>query len=245
MSAVIRRNPTRAVTLRIVALGILAAATLALTACQGPELETRTFQVQYLPTYQIDQLIAPYVFTDRETNPGMMSATEGAVTVRETADNLAKIERVLAEYDRPKPMVMLNFQIIEANGDTDTDPAIAAVEAELRRLFRFDGYELLAETQVAAIQGTGIRQAVGGSRPDEGFQINGGVTEVRRGAESTTVTLDVQLWVTGGPPVLETSVTVPTGHSVVLGTANSRLHEGALILVVRAEVAESGVATGP
>jgi hypothetical protein len=44
-------------------------------------------------------------------------------------------------------------------------------------------------------------------------------------------------------PVLQTSVTVPAGHSVVLGTAQATAYEGALILVVRAEVAEPSAAT--
>lgn len=217
-------------------LGLLAIGlALTLTGCQAPSLDTRTFEVQYLPAYEVDQLIAPYVFTDRERNPGMMSTSQGAVTVRETRDNLDKIARVLEEYDRPRPSVMLHFQIIEANGATDADPAISAVEAELRRLFRFEGYRLVAETQVGGIQGTGIRQAVGSGAGEE-FMIQAGVTEVRTGAEIVTVTLDVGLAASGVGQILETSVTIPAGHSVVLGTANAPAFAGALILVVRAEI---------
>lgn len=227
-----RRAVARPTSIRFLALAFLAAG---LVACQGPSLETRTFDVQYLHTYQVEQLIAPYVFTDRAQNPGMLSTMEGAVTVRETPDNLDKIGRVLAEYDRPRPSVMLHFQIIEADGAGTGDPAIAAVEQELRRLFRFEGYRLVAETQVGGIQGTGIRQAVGSSDGDE-FMIQAGVTEVRTGAEPVTVTLDVALGAMGVGSILETSVTIPAGHSVVLGTARAPAFEGALILVVRAEI---------
>lgn len=209
---------------------------LALAGCQVPSLDTRTFEVQYLAGYEVDQLIAPYVFTDREHNPGMMSTSQGAVTVRETRDNLDKIARVLEEYDRPRPSVMLHFQIIEADGAAEADPAIAAVEAELRRLFRFEGYRLVAETQVGGIQGTGIRQAVGSAVGEELFMIEAGVTEVRTGAENATVTLDVGLNASSIGHILETSVTIPAGHSVVLGTANAPAFAGALILVVRAEI---------
>jgi hypothetical protein len=213
----------------------------------GPALDTRTFELQYLRGYQVEQLIAPYVYTDRESNPGLFSAAEGAVTVRETPDNLEKIARVLAEYDRPKPTVMLTFQIIEANGATDSDPAIADVEQELRRLFRFEGYDLVAETQVAAIQGTSIRQLVGRGQDearfldDPRFLIESSVGEVRVGRENTTLTLDVGLNAQSAGTILETSVTIPAGHSVVLGTGQSPNFEGALILVVRAEVVESGM----
>ena len=224
---------------------VVAVLVVGAAACEpGPALETRTFEVQYLPSYRVDQLIAPYVFSDRAESPGMMSATEGAVTVRETPDNLEKIARVLAEYDRPNPTIMLSFQIIEADGAAEPDPAIEAVERELRRLFRFEGYDLVAETQIVGIQGTGTRQIVRGEGPDpESFVVRTGVTEVRRG-DPTTVTLDVQLALAPSAtptlgPLLETSVTVPAGHSVVLGTAQSTEFEGALILVVRAEILDA------
>lgn len=223
-------------------LGLLALAALSGAACDaGPQLDTRTFEVRYLAPYQVEMLIAPYVFTEREGNPGMMSPAEGAVTVRETPDNLDKIARVLSEYDRPKPTVMLTFQIIEADGPGGSDPAIADVEQELRRLFRFEGYDLVAETQVAAIQGTGIRQLVGDEGGESQFMIQTGVTEVRAGDESTTLTLDVGLTANRAGTILETSVTIPAGHSVVLGTGKTPDFDGALILVVRAEVVESGL----
>lgn len=227
------RNGRRTGSRLLVLLAVGTAMTL--TGCQAPSLDTRTFEVQYLPAYEVDQLIAPYVFTDRERNPGMMSTSQGAVTVRETRDNLEKIARVLEEYDRPRPSVMLHFQIIEADGAAEADPAISAVETELRRLFRFEGYRLVAETQVGGIQGTGIRQAVSSAAGEE-FMIQAGVTEVRTGAETVTVTLDVGLVTPDIGRILETSVTIPAGHSVVLGTANAPAFSGALILVVRAEI---------
>lgn len=227
---------------RRLVVAVLAVVAFGGAACDaGPALDTRTFELQYLAGYEVERLIAPYVFTDREQNPGMMSAVEGAITVRETTDNLDKIARVIAEYDRPRPTVMLTFQIIEADGATGSDPAIAEVEQELRRLFRFEGYELVAETQVAAIQGTGIRQLVGDEEGPAHFMIQTGVTEVRTGGENTTLTLDVGLTTEVGT-ILETSVTIPAGHSVVLGTGQTPGIEGALILVVRAEVVESGMA---
>lgn len=211
--------------------------------CSGGDLETRTYEVQYLPSHEVRALVEPYVFTDREGRPGTLSSLDGALTVRETEDNLDRIERVLERFDRPRPSVMLHFQIIEANGAAESDPAIAAVERELRRLFRFDGYELVAETQMGGIQGTAFRQGIAG-RP-RSFMIRGGVTEVRRGGEAPTITMDVGLFVGGAGDILETSVTIPAGHSVVLGTANAPGYEGALILVVRAEITERDGGPGP
>lgn len=223
--------------------------------CADAPLDTRTFEVQYLAPHEVERLIAPYVFTDRESRPGTMSSAEGVITVRETVDNLDKIARVLEEFDRPRPSVMLHFQIIEADGETTSDPAIAEVEAELRRLFRFEGYQLVAETQVGGIQGTGIRQMVvpsgrgaprpgGASDAGEAFMIRAGVTEVRTGGQAPTVTLDVLLAANIGD-ILSTTVTIPAGHSVVLGTASPPGFEAALILVVRAEIVESMGAASP
>lgn len=220
--------------------GALLVLALAATACNGPELETRTFQVRYLQPHVVGELIEPYVYVDREGRAGRISVTESAVTVRETGDNLERIARVLEEYDRPRPTVMLHFQIIRANGSAAPEPAIADVERELRRLFRFDGYQLVAETQVGGIQGTGVRQAVGDIESGRGFMIEGGVTEVRTRGEPITVTLDVRLSEANVGEILGTTVTVPAGHSVVLGTAQSPAYEGALILVVRADVVEAG-----
>lgn len=212
-----------------------------LTACDGRgELETRTFQLRYLQPHVVDDLLDPYVYADREGAPGRMSVTEAAVTVRETADNLDRIGRVLEQYDRPRPTVMLHFQVIRADGAAEPDPAIAAVERELRRLFRFDGYRLVADAHVGGVAGTLIRQMVG--RGEEQFLIQGGVTEVRSAVDPATVTVDVRL---SGPetgPILETGVTVAEGQSVVLGTARAPAGDGALILVVRADVVEPGEA---
>ena len=77
---------------------MLAMTLVVLAGCGGADLETRTFQLRYLPRHEAQALIAPYVFTDREGAPGAMSASESAVTVRETGDNLARIERMLAEF---------------------------------------------------------------------------------------------------------------------------------------------------
>jgi len=118
-------------------------------ACRGPQLETQTFELEYLDAHTAASLIEPYVYFDRERNPGTVSTAgdmaSHLITVRETRDNLEKIERVLSEYDQPAPMVQLHFQLIEANGTATQDPAIDDVESALRRLFKFEGYRLVAD----------------------------------------------------------------------------------------------------
>ncbi|HUG42525.1 MAG TPA: hypothetical protein VMM12_18825 [Longimicrobiales bacterium] len=211
----------------------VAALVAGLVACGGGELDTRTFELKYMQLHEARALISPYVYGDREGAPGTFEVAGSALTVRETPDNLEKIERMLADFDRPRPLVMLHFQIIRADGAAAPDAAIADVERELRRLFRFEGYALLAETRVGAMEHTGIRQIARGGGQE--FVIAGGVGTLSR-SENPTVTIEVQLGTEEEPSALRTQVTTPVGHTVVLGTLETR-DSGALILVVRAEIA--------
>ena len=49
-----------------------------------------------LPASAAEALVAPYIY-DREESPGSMSSLDGAITIRETSDNLDQIERVLLD----------------------------------------------------------------------------------------------------------------------------------------------------
>ncbi|HUE77805.1 MAG TPA: hypothetical protein VMM83_07685 [Longimicrobiales bacterium] len=221
----------------------MAAVATGFVACGGDDLDTRTYELSYLQDHEATRLVAPYVYTDRENAPGSFEVAGSAMTVRETMDNLEKIERMLAEFDVPQPLTMLHFQIIRADGATAPDPAIAEVERELRRLFRFEGYELLAETRVGVMEGAAIRQAARGG--GEEFLINGGALAVRSRGERPTITLELELLTDGGTQrPLQTQVTIPAGHAVVVGTLETA-ESGALILVVRAEVVGTDAVSGP
>lgn len=97
-----------------------------------------------------------------------MSFVDDAVTVRETPDNLDKIARVLAQFDRPTLSVRLHFQIIQADGAARSDPAIAEVEAALRKLFRFRGYRLVGEAVVGGTEHSEASQEIAGGEPGRG-----------------------------------------------------------------------------
>lgn len=207
--------------------------TLLAAACQrSPQLETRTFPIAQLQPYEVEALIAPYVYMDRPDHPGVMSTSERAVTVRETADNLDKIERVLAEYDKARPDMRLTFQVIEADGFTASDPKIAAVEEELRKIFQFKGYRLVAEAVLTAGDGSEIQQALGGAQAD--LSITGDV----RSDGGTAVRLqDIRLWEGQQNPILQTTVSVRPGQTLVLGTSPKKGSSATLLLTVHAELA--------
>jgi hypothetical protein len=213
--------------------------TLAAAACDtAPRLETRTFPLQYIEAGTAQGIIEPYVFSDRDGASGMMSFTENTVTIRETADNIEKIARVLAEFDVPSPWVRLHFQLIEADGSGPADPRIADLESELRNLFRYAGYRLVAEAVVSGAARSQVEQAIGGDiRSADGYMLGVDIGEIRMIGESGYVALNVHLRSPYGGG-LATRINARTGQTLVLGNARLREGSGTMILAVRPELAD-------
>lgn len=216
-----------------------------LTACgSGVTLETRSFRLESLDDDDARILTEPYVFADRPNAPGAATAIQGVLTVRETPDNLDKIARVLEEFDSPRQSVTLHFQVIMANGAGSADPAIAEVEEELRRLFRFTGYRLEAQSSVTGLERSHVNQKMFTQDPDNqararmmfGFyDVNALIGKVIGSGESAQVDLEVHL--EGNSSTLfGASVVVGIGNTIVLGTLQLP-DDQALILTVRAELA--------
>ena len=200
------------------------------------QLDTRTFPLQYLSADAVHGLIEPYVFTDRAGAPGSLSFTESTVTVRETTDNLDKIARVLTQYDVPSPWVRLHFQLIEADGASAPDSSIAAVETELRKLFRYQGYKLESEAVVSGTARSHIEQVIGGQpRTGSGYMLAVDVGEIRMIGDSGFVSLQVHLRSPYGG-ALATRINARAGQTVVLGNAQLDEHGNTKILTVRPEL---------
>lgn len=141
--------------------------------------------------------------------------------------------------------VRLVFQLIEADGFTEVDPAIGEVVDQLQRLFRFQGYRL-ATTSV--LSGTISRDV---NRVSQDLAVNEKAAVkltawLYKSDNPAVVRISVQLfdanrqtgingrWV-NGPKILDVSVNVRDGQTVVLGSARHELASAALILVMRAE----------
>ncbi len=216
-------------------LTVFAAPAAALMACSsGPELDTRTFELQHLAPHSAEAMIEPYVWEDRPGAPGSFNTTGNTITVRETPDNLAKIARVLEEFDRATPTVRLRFQLIEANGSSTPDPAIAEVEAELRKLFRYSGYSLVTEAVVGGMEGSHIEQVVGDAQLEDGWIITAEIVQVRLVGESGWVLMRVGVR-SPRRGAFETVVNAREGQTLVVGNAQLMRGGGTLILTVRPE----------
>jgi type II secretory pathway component GspD/PulD (secretin) len=200
----------------------------------GVDLETQTFELQYLDPQVAAEIVDPYVFYDRPNSPGRASVAQNLLTVRETRDNLERIGRLLVQYDTPPPSVRLHFQVIGANGNTRTDSDIADVESVLRRLFQFSGYRLLAQAMLGGVEGSGMEQRL--ASEGRGLNINAYINDVRSSGDSGVVHLEVQLSVSGVGNVLQTSVNVRSGQTIVLGSTQPEPQGETLILTVRPEI---------
>jgi len=209
---------------------------LSLAACgrSSARLETRTFALHYLSADEAQKIVQPYVYYDRPGAQGATSATQGTVTVRETADNLDRIARVLAQFDRPQPSVRLTFMVIRADGAARADPSIRDVEAALRSLFRFQGYSLVAQGVVTAVSSSRSEQTLAGSGGP--YALEADLERVSGSGDSAVVSLGVALSLRRQGSFFRTHVGIPVGKTAVLGNVEGGGPGSALILTVRPEL---------
>ena len=205
-----------------------------LAACgRGPvRLETRTFALHYLNRDEAQEIVGPYVDRDRPAAQGALSVGPNTLTVRETADNLDRIARVLVQFDRPAPTVRLTFKLIRADGAARRDSSISEVESALRPLFRFQGYALVAEGVVSGAGQSVSRQTLAGAGGP--YNLEAGIARIGGGGDSAVVTLRVHLVFRGGE--FATTVGVPVGKTAVLGNVEGGPPNTALILAVRPDL---------
>lgn len=210
---------------------MMAAAMLLLAGCDGG-LETRTFPLEYMQPDVAFSMIEPYVPGGAENM--RMTERPAALTITAPEVRLEQVAQVLETYDRGRPDVQLRFQIIEADGFSETDPAIADVQAALQDLFRFSGYRLLAEA-VARAQAPGYveQQLAAGERQ---FIITARLERVIGSGADRAVDLAIRLTDAFGTTLISTTMTVPSGQTVVVGSARARSDGNTLILVVRPEI---------
>lgn len=186
--------------------------------------ETRTYELSRLNMDEAISLITPYV---REG--GMVSGRNKLLTVRERPDRLTLIEDMLRKYDGVGEAfdVILDIQVIEANGFTDKDPRIADVQSILEQTFKYRGYKLIGETRVQAREDGVFRHGT------SEFSMNGRVDRIRTTGKSQRLPVHIEVEVRGKAD-LGSTITTEIGKPVVLGQSTAT---GAIILVVRSSIA--------
>lgn len=214
------------------ALVLIALLLLAGACDKRRDMEVRTFQLNRLSNEDAMALLTPYI---REG--GYISGKNRLISVREKADRLQVVEDLLKKYDGLGAAVdiVLNVQIIEANGFTTRDSAIADIEQTLRETFKYRGYRLAGETRILAREGTAFRTTTAGS-----FMLEGEVDRVVASGKEQRIPIELRLLRGAAspnmPPIeLAGTITGTVGKPTVLGQSTN---SGAIILVVRPSIAQ-------
>jgi hypothetical protein len=198
---------------------------LLLAACDsGRNLQVRTYELHRLSKDEALTLVTPYV-----DDGGYLSGSDKLITVRTSPARQGEIATVLAKFDAAPVEVVLHFRVVEANGFTTRDSALADVEPLLRGLFRYDGYRLAREASVQVTEGGTFSQGTGGPTALEGK-----VERVTRVGNEYRVKVSISLKAPGG--AMQSSVTAAAGKTVVVGSQKEGSAAGAWIVVMRPEV---------
>lgn len=242
---------------------VVAALSLATAAgAQQPRVETRTIELKHLKPAEAVKLLSPYIVNG---GGGVYDVSEKIpiVTIRDIAENIDKMERVLAKYDHSPATVRFVFQLIEA----DTGPRMISaantrsigteLDSTLRSVLRFPVYRLLSSGVSSSGEQSVLRQQLGDAGQGLSYNLQASVGTIRvQENKEGTVSLDVWLGregaqsmsqsgnIAGRDKISETLLTtrldVPLGNTVVLGTAATKINGVALILTVKPELVSTG-----
>jgi hypothetical protein len=219
-------------------LVVLAAVLLAMAGCDPTRgMETRTFVLHRLSNEEAIALLTPYV-----QDGGNLSSKGKWITVRDRPERLKAIQDVLRRYDGDENAldVMLHVQVVEADGFTGRDSAIADIEQTLRQTFRYRGYRLAGEAYIQAREGSTFRRSMGrgaaSGQNQGGYQLEGRVDRVTTSQNEQRIPVDIQLRgpTQGGFVDVASTVTATMGKPTVLGQSTGN---GAVILVIRPSMA--------
>jgi len=149
------------------------------------------------------------------------------------------------EPTKPRPTnVRLTFHIIEADGFQGDDAEIRPIVTELRRVFRFRGYRLVTTSVLAGTSwpGSVVSQQVATDSQDRVFMIEATIDGDGMGSVRLSVRLDGHFVGTdparreAAPRLIEASVNLQDGKTVVLGSSRQVGQSAAIILAVTPQI---------
>lgn len=210
---------------------------------RGAGMDVRQYTLQTISTREAVSLLTPFVPFDN--GGGVWASSSSVITVVGVKRTLAVADSVLKSYDHAPATLVFRFMLIVATDSAVKDPRIGEVDSELRRLLKFSGYRRLAEATTVVSEEMGFMTTASSSDLGE-FTIAGTVKTVVNGRVGIMIelrggTTGMMMGVPMSPNVrqlLSTSLTVPLGQTVVLGTAAGDKGVQALILTVRPELAK-------
>lgn len=244
----------------IAVAALFVAGRLAGQAVDIKAVETRTIELRHLKPQEAVNLLRPYLVSGAGS-VSLVSEQIPVVTIRDLATNLEKMEKVLAKYDHSPATIRLIFQLIEA--DTGARMISASntrnllpldLDSTLRSVLKFPTYRLLAQGVATVGEFSSISQQLANAEQGGMYELSADIGTVRIGtiAGDTSAKGSVHIRVSLGKTnsfigdansaarpyerIISTGLDVPLGHTVVLGTAATRMTGTALILTVKPEL---------
>lgn len=193
----------------------------------------KTVPLHRLGSVEAVQLLSPYMIHRGGVYP--TGSSLHAVTLRATPATIAEMEKLLAQYDRAPENVTLQFQLIAADGSNTRDPAVSGLDDVLRGVLKFTGYRQLGSALASASDQTTARLTMTGDGQEYGvvYDIENveSATATSAGSVHIRVSLSRSTGIMNGSqsiekPLFSTGLTVPMGHTVVLGSVGERLPPG-------------------
>jgi hypothetical protein len=212
---------------------LLIAIAVGIASCAKQELEVRTFDLKYMPANEAADLIDPYVYGSRQEAPGTYSISGTRLTVRETAENLALIAQVLAEYDAARPSFTFHVMVIEANGGGAPDEDLAPIYDRLTELFRFQGYSVAGRAVIPASVNAPMSQNLGSG--EQWYEFQGHVFRLDRDESGWKLQVHLRLD-SRSEEELTTTAVLRVGQTTLVGSTQSGDGPKAIILAVRPEI---------
>jgi hypothetical protein len=131
-----------------------------------PPLETKTVELRHLTPKEAVSLLSPYVVNGRG---GVFPVSDNLaiITLKDVAENIPRLEQVLAKYDHSPATIRLVFQLIEADTSLKSQPppggrVAADLDSALRSVLKFHSYRLLSQSVASVGENAGVDQKLAG-----------------------------------------------------------------------------------
>ena len=171
--------------------------------------------------------------------PTDFSPELNAITLLGTAEQNKVAEAIIAQFDTPRRQAEFLIRVIEATSSPQApNDAADLVPAELKSLVKYQRYGLLDSAVVRGMEAERPHIALGGNMDGHlRFDVRESALELALSITGPpSVVMDKGTQTTSRYNVLDTTATMKSGETVVLGASKMRGGNNALIVLVTAKL---------
>ncbi len=212
------------------AIVMLALAAVPLAAQPG---ETKVYKARHRPAIELVGVLPDNYRYSREFN---------TITLTGPAERIKLAETILQQYDTPPRQAEFTLRVLEAGAQPGPNDAADLVPAELKSMLRYARYGLRDSALLRGVEANNLTIALAGNLSG---QMRFSVQEVQ---PAPLVSLSINIY---GPPaiskvdgkeasrtptLLQTTATMKSGETVVLGASKMQGGTAALIVLLTAKL---------